>query len=466
MITQRTRGLYTLLVALQILFVTLAYWGHFFLIVTLYSEAAARERYWIYYFLVIMALVIHALYHVENRAGPISRGFFAQHRTVLGQTLTAATVIALFLVASKDQIISRVFLFSFSFILYAVLFLTNALLPPILRRLTFTRRRQEVTLLVGSGSRATALKNWLESKSELGIEAIGILCEETQVTPPGFPVLGGLKDFARVIEQRDVTLVILVELPLYSILLTQMVAACEKQGVRLLVTSDLEERFRHAVTYIEDEGFHFFALRDEPLENPVNRLLKRTLDIVVSFFVVTLVLPPTMILVWLLQRRQSKGPLFYRQSRTGFHGRPFEILKYRTMHVSDGAATAQQATLHDQRVYRAGFWLRKMSIDEFPQFWNVLKGEMSVVGPRPHLLEHNEKFAELMKNYHIRSIIKPGITGLAQVKGYRGETRTEEALHQRVHWDIHYLENWSLALDLWIIMRTAWQMIRPPVTAY
>ena len=126
MITQRTRGLYTLLVSLQILFVTVAFWAHFFLVVTLYSEAAVPERYWIYYFLVVMTLLIDALNHYETRTSALARSALNRHRTVMTQTLSVAAVIALFLVASKDHSISRVFLFSFSFVLYAVLFSTNS----------------------------------------------------------------------------------------------------------------------------------------------------------------------------------------------------------------------------------------------------------------------------------------------------------------------------------------------------
>jgi lipopolysaccharide/colanic/teichoic acid biosynthesis glycosyltransferase len=127
---------------------------------------------------------------------------------------------------------------------------------------------------------------------------------------------------------------------------------------------------------------------------------------------------------------------------------------------------ARQATEGDARVFRAGRWFRKYSVDEMPQFWNVLRGDMSVVGPRPHLLEHNDQFARLMRNYHVRAWIKPGITGLAQVRGFRGETRTEDKLKHRIESDLYYLENWSLALDVSIIARTAWQLFFPPATAY
>jgi len=127
---------------------------------------------------------------------------------------------------------------------------------------------------------------------------------------------------------------------------------------------------------------------------------------------------------------------------------------------------AKQATAHDDRIYPAGRWFRKLSIDEFPQFINVLTGDMSVVGPRPHLPEHDEQFARLTDNFYVRKFVKPGITGLAQVNGFRGETRDNGALQHRIEYDIEYLENWSLGADLAIIAQTAVQVVRPPRTAY
>jgi len=209
----------------------------------------------------------------------------------------------------------------------------------------------------------------------------------------------------------------------------------------------------------------FISLRAEPLENPWNRTLKRLIDVLVALPVIVFVLPIASAIVWFFQRIQSPGPLFYSQPRAGLQNREFMIYKFRTMHCNHGLV-ARQATQNDDRIYPAGRWFRKLSIDELPQFLNVLKGEMSVVGPRPHLIEHNEQFARIMDGYRIRSYIKPGITGMAQIQGFRGETRTEEDIIRRVEWDIYYLENWSPSLDLEIIFKTFWHVVTPPQTAY
>ena len=135
------------------------------------------------------------------------------------------------------------------------------------------------------------------------------------------------------------------------------------------------------------------------------------------------------------------------------------------MHVNNPAA-ARQASRDDERIYRGGRTLRRFSLDEWPQFWNVLQGHMSLVGPRPHLIEHNEQFARMIAHFPIRMVVKPGITGLAQVRGFRGEARTAEDIAHRLQSDIEYLETWRLTLDLVIIVRTAWQLLVPPATAY
>jgi putative colanic acid biosynthesis UDP-glucose lipid carrier transferase len=181
--------------------------------------------------------------------------------------------------------------------------------------------------------------------------------------------------------------------------------------------------------------------------------------------VTLLVFPVLTVIVWIAQRIQSPGPLLHVQTRAGLQNRRFKIYKFRTMHTGNGDI-ARQARDGDDRVYSFGRWFRKLSIDEVPQFWNVLRGDMSIVGPRPHLIEHNQQFSELMANYHVRAFVKPGITGLAQVRGFRGEARSESDIAHRVECDIEYLENWNLSLECGIIIRTFFHLLVPPRTAY
>jgi Undecaprenyl-phosphate glucose phosphotransferase len=206
-----------------------------------------------------------------------------------------------------------------------------------------------------------------------------------------------------------------------------------------------------------DDAFAFELLR-EPL-SITERVLKRVMDIVVSSFGL-LVLCPVMLFAAILIRLDSPGPILFRQVRKGINGQPFRILKFRTMSVMEDGAVVAQTTRKDTRVTRAGYWLRRASIDELPQLLNVLLGEMSIVGPRPYALAHDNEYTNLIANYSRRHHVKPGITGWAQVHGFRGGTPELAMMQRRVELDLWYIANWSLVLDFWIIVRTCFELPR------
>ncbi len=207
-----------------------------------------------------------------------------------------------------------------------------------------------------------------------------------------------------------------------------------------------------------------FTNRREPLTFIENKFLKRTFDIVVSALT-CLVLLPFLPIIALIIKMQSPGPLFFVQNRTGLNGHTFKCYKFRSMHVNNQADTLQ-ATKDDPRKFPFGEFMRKTNIDEFPQFFNVLKGDMSIVGPRPHMMLHTEMYGKLIDKYMVRHFCRPGITGWAQVTGFRGETKELWQMEERIRRDIWYLENWTFWLDLKIILKTALTIIRPDKKAY
>ena len=207
------------------------------------------------------------------------------------------------------------------------------------------------------------------------------------------------------------------------------------------------------------------SLREMPLSNDYNTFLKRLFDIIFSFLVITLLLSWLTPLIALLIKLESSGPVFFRQTRNGIKYKEFTCFKFRSM-IENSDADIQQATKNDLRVTRLGKILRKTSLDELPQFFNVLIGDMSVVGPRPHMTRENERYSKTVNKFMVRHFVKPGITGLAQVKGYRGEIETEEDIVNRVKYDIYYLENWSLLLDLNIVFLTSINFITGQKKAY
>lgn len=207
------------------------------------------------------------------------------------------------------------------------------------------------------------------------------------------------------------------------------------------------------------------SLRRIPMDEPFHKFIKRTFDLVVSLFVILFVLSWLTPLLGLIIKLESKGPVFFKQRRNGLDYKEFYCYKFRSMKPNP-LADLEQITKGDERVTRVGRIIRKTSIDELPQFINVLKGEMSVVGPRPHMVSHTHMYAERINKFMVRHFIKPGITGLAQVSGYRGEVETENDIINRVKYDIFYLENWSLFLDIKIVFQTIYNAIKGEEKAY
>ena len=207
-----------------------------------------------------------------------------------------------------------------------------------------------------------------------------------------------------------------------------------------------------------------FTTHESPLQRPLNRIIKRLFDIVASALLLVaigLFLP----IIALIIKRQSSGPLFFRQLRTGLDGKPFTIYKFRSMHVNKEADSVQ-ATEGDTRKFPFGSFMRRTSIDELPQLWNVLRGDMSIVGPRPHMLTHTEKYSQLIDKYLVRHFVKPGMTGWSQVTGFRGETKELWQMEERVRRDIWYIEHWNIWLDLRIIRRTFLLLFKHDKNAY
>jgi putative colanic acid biosynthesis UDP-glucose lipid carrier transferase len=207
------------------------------------------------------------------------------------------------------------------------------------------------------------------------------------------------------------------------------------------------------------------SLRDIPLHNSLNAVLKRVFDICFSLIVIFGLLIWLGPLLALLIRLESKGPIFFIQKRTGFDNREFQCFKFRSMGTNNSSDDVQ-AIKGDMRVTKIGKFIRKTSIDELPQFYNVLFGNMSVVGPRPHMLKHTDEYANRVDKYMLRHFVKPGITGLAQVRGYRGEIETDSDIQNRIKFDIFYVENWSFFLDLKIVLQTVINAIRGEEKAY
>jgi exopolysaccharide biosynthesis polyprenyl glycosylphosphotransferase len=468
MLWHRMRGLNRAYYCALVVVVSGLFWLYLFLLETLIRPPGGYtyKRYVVYNLAAICALALRALNSGTKSQELLRSDFSSNHRAALRDMSVAGAGILLILVATKDPLMSRLFLFTFLPLLYFILFICHRFLPTILNRTFFTNGHMQKALLVGPIEKAERIETWSNQMLNLGLDAScflhglggnGELSHSLYAT--------GLMTLERIVRRERITQVVLLEMPGRRESLSEIVAVCNRLGSRLLLIDNLPEMFNRRVSHFSLSGLDLVTVMEEPLEDPVNRLLKRTVDLLMSALVVGLVLPPLTVLVAIAQRRQSPGPLFYTQTRSGRGNKPFRIIKFRTM-LPTNKSPSRQVTRNDGRVYPFGRFLRKTSLDEIPQFLNVLRGEMSVVGPRPHMIIHNRRFEEIMASYRIRAFVKPGITGIAQVNGHRGEARTDNEILERLKMDITYVENWSLWRDLVIILKTIRYVIVPHDAAY
>jgi putative colanic acid biosynthesis UDP-glucose lipid carrier transferase len=465
MVSHRSIGIRTSTLVCQLLMVTISFWGWLFIWQTsLFTERDVLKRYLLYNEFLLIGILFG--WGGKREARGLHHEWVGAIRQSFRQSAFGFFSVFVVVFALQDAMVSRSFFFSYIPWLYMTLLFANYFVARSLGKWAFSHDREERVALAGTAEQAARLAPWLEQKSLVGFRTVGLICpQQAPSASSPFPVLGTLDCMGEILRASAITQVIVLDLSLGSVWLRQLTHLCEQAAVRLLAVNDMNAYFNHTTTTFEDDGVRFIGLREEPLESPLNRFVKRSLDLAVALPVVFLILPFTTLIVWILQRIQSPGPVFYRQMRGGMKGRPFKMFKYRTMHVNKGDE-GRQASKGDPRVYGAGRWLRKFSVDELPQFINVLLGDMSVVGPRPHLPKHEEMFVKVMGHYFIRKFIRPGLTGWAQVNGYRGEILTESDIHKRVEADIYYLENWSFSLDCLIILRTVKHCVIPPRSAY
>ncbi|MGF1484565.1 MAG: exopolysaccharide biosynthesis polyprenyl glycosylphosphotransferase [Opitutales bacterium] len=396
---------------------------------------------------------------------------WAQSFTVSKQQgLRLAVLVLVYALVRGGTEISRAFLVSFMALEVLIFFIGNRYLPAFIARRVFKASKIS-TVFIGSPSNLNRLQTWVDKKSNLGVEPVGIFCRDEDLTEEDrrkLPILGDPSDVENYIREHAIAQIILLAQYIPRAQARSIMRTSQQFGCRLQICSDLADEFHHPMLVHQEGHYTFYTLTEEPLENPINRYIKRVFDIAFSLPIVAFVLPPLVLFVWYFQRKQAPGSLFYTQPRTGMSKRTFNIIKFRTMFdfKQDENAAARQATKDDPRVYPFGAFLRKSSLDELPQFINVLLGDMSVAGPRPHLLKHDEEFSRKLRNYYTRHFVKPGITGLAQSKGFRGEISELGLLEKRIRYDIEYINEWSIFLDLKIVLDTVRQIVFPPKSAY
>ncbi len=307
-------------------------------------------------------------------------------------------------------------------------------------------------LVIGAGALGQRVVETIHQHRELGFRVVGVLAQDPEKARKkvrGAPVIGGVQDVEQVLDAQPVDQVI-IALPLEQQLVVKDLM--ERLALRTVDVKVVPDLYQYITLYgglEEFGGLPIISLQGDPMDG-WSRVAKRAFDIVFSLVAISLT-TPIMLLTALMVKLTSRGPILYLQERMGMDGHTFHILKFRTMRIDAEVRGAQMASAEDPRRTPIGTFLRKYSIDELPQFFNVLVGDMSLVGPRPERPVFIEEFKRQIPRYHLRHKVKSGITGWAQINGLRGQT----SIQKRIEYDLYYIENWSLLLDVKILVRTA-----------
>jgi len=378
-------------------------------------------------------------------------------------SITSFTVIIL--IGAKSYFITREYLiyslviFGFFISLWKLIFLS-------IRKSERTALIDNRTfVIVGGGRIGQDLYHFFAGNPGLGYQLKGFFYDDAKVITPDDVYAGSIADCMKFVKTNKID-EIFCTLPVSeSTKVEQLMIEADKNLIRFKYVPEYYD-FAKRPTYVENFGhIPVISVRPEPLESMMNRFLKRMFDVLFSLFVILFIFSWLFPILAILIKLGSKGPVFFVQIRSGKDNKPFKCYKFRSMKVNSDS-NKKQATRNDTRITKLGVVLRRLSLDELPQFFNVLIGNMSVVGPRPHMISHTKQYSQLIDKFMVRHFLKPGITGYAQVNGLRGETKTTEAMLQRVEADVWYLENWSFLLDFKIIFLTVWNAVKGEENAF
>ena len=378
-----------------------------------------------------------------------------------------SVIVILFLL--KESELSRYFVFIYSGLLLILLGLSKYLVRRLLIAFRMKGRNIRKLLIIGAGEVGRDFYELSLKNPHFGYKIIGFLDDKSKTFLNG-QYLGKISELEKVLNQKNVDDVI-IALPNYATeKLEEVIKTCERHTTRIRIIPDYFKFVSSKYNVSTFGNFPIISVREDRINELHWRILKRGFDFIFAFSLFTFLFSWFFPIVMILQKLLNPGPIFYKAKRWGRKNKEFICYKFRSMVPCENSNSINgrhnHTTKTDPRVTNFGKFLRISNIDELPQFWNVLKGDMSVVGPRPHDILENIEIKDQIKLYMYRHIVKPGVTGWAQVNGYRGGTDKLELMQRRTDYDVWYIENWSFGLDLQIIALTVWNMLKGDENAY
>ena len=393
-----------------------------------------------------------------------TRNFSFQFLKIIRNVIVQILVAILFLFLVKENLFLRNFITLYMLFLIVLVSIRTQVVKYFITRIRGNKKNVRNLLIIGAGDLAKNFNDLISDRYDFGFNLIGFLNDESE-PDSGLNILGGIDKLDSIIAGRNIEEVV-IALSIYAAhQLDDIIKVCNKHAVRVHIIPDYLRYVSKKFQVSMIANFPIITVRSEPLAEAHWRFVKRTFDIIFSFFAIILILSWLYPLLFLLNRIFSPGPVSFRQDRVGAKDEIFKCYKFRTMYTGNESSSKYNPTVEgDPRITRIGKFLRKSNIDELPQFLNVFKGEMSIVGPRPHPIAFNEIYKEMVEEIKLRSWVKPGITGWAQIHGYRGDVleyeENKKRTIKRIEYDLWYIENWSIWLDIQIILTTIWQMVK------
>jgi len=394
-----------------------------------------------------------------------SRNFPIQFVNILKSTTTQIVAAIVFIFLAREDLFTRYFIVYYALILIAVISFRVILFRKGLKALRKRGKNIRNLLVIGDENIAENIKSMVGSNPDFGYNFIGSISGEDSIIE--IDEANETKQrLVKILLSKKVEEVVIALTANSSHMLDEIIKICNRRAVKTHIIPDYFHYISNRFQLSTFGDFPIITLRREPLEEVQKRIIKRSFDIFFSIAVIIFILSWLYPIIFILSKLTSPGPVFFIQDRIGTRNEKFNCYKFRTMKVEEESEslTVKPVIEDDPRVTRIGRFLRKSNLDELPQFLNVLKGDMSAIGPRPHAIPYDKKYGKVVDEIRLRHNVKPGITGWAQVHGLRGDVVDEEENRKRtakrIQYDLWYIENWTFTLDIQIILITIWQMIR------